>query len=267
MPGATYYVQGVPANLSNFDPSKIDEVLKDSCLRAVEPLDLELLKSKNIRFYTNWVTVTEDNAKELLKIVSGNIGSTIIPTGYKIMNGGKLDMLTVRRFGKKIYVTGDLKIYEEDAAALDLIENLYVEGNVKIADKIADVFFEKCSKYGNLTVYKGEWIDVNHSEYTISNEVLQDMEEGATFNISSSNVEILPEVTPELLSQKVHEIYLKNSKLTLSLEQQKALRKKINNSTSSDINIREFEKPEEAPAKPENRDIKTTRINCSYYAL
>lgn len=265
--GATYYVQGVPSNLSNFNPAKINEVLKDTCLRAVEPLDFELLKSKNIHFYTSWVTTTEDNAEELMKIVRGNIGSTIIPSGYKIMNGGRLDMLAIRRFGKNIYVDGDLKIYEEDAEALDLIDNLYVAGEVRIADSIADVFFKKCSRYGKLKVYKGEWIEVKNSEYTISNELLQDMDNGATFNISSSNVEILPEVTKELLSQKIHEINLKSSKLTLSLEQQKTLTKKINDSISSDISIREFEKIEKEEPKPENNNISNTRINCSYYAL
>jgi hypothetical protein len=271
IPGATYFVQGIPSNLDNIMGKLADDshnMLENMGLKAVEPIDLQLLKSKNIHFETGWVTTIEENAEELMKIVSGYIGNTIIPTGYKIMEGGRLDMMAIRRFGNHIYVRGDLEICAEDADALAALEQLYVTGSVRIADSVADDFFGKCSKYGKLTVYKGEWIDISCTECKIRAELLEDMDNGVTFNFLDSNVEILSDVSAELLLEKVHGISLSDSTLTISVKQQKALSKKVHNEDSTII-IREYEdnqKPEPDP-EPQKPNVAETRINCSYYKL
>lgn len=273
VPGTVYYVQGVPSDMGAIGDGNMDE-LKKTALHATEPLDLELLKSKNIRFYTTWVTAIEENAEQLLKIIDGCIGSTIIPAGYKIMQGGKLDMLAVRRFGKRIYVEGDLEVQAENSDALAALEGLIVTGNTRIADSVADEFFKKCTKYNGLTVFKGEWINVSDTDYTINTELLNSLENGGTFNIADSTVQIEPDVAPEMLLNKVYEIFLNDSTLTVSLNQQNALRKRIHNNDSS-VNIREYERakepePEPAPetdSEPEEQDILVTKINCAYYKL
>jgi len=117
--GSTYCVLGIPSNMGNKGNDlmgKSQIVLRESGIMAVDPLDLELLKNKNVRFDTSWVTVSEDNAEQLLPLVEGYIGMTLIPSGYKIMRGGILDSLAIRRFGVRIYVDGDLQIHAGEAA-------------------------------------------------------------------------------------------------------------------------------------------------------
>lgn len=269
VPGTTYFVQGIPSNISGIGKGMAKgaaSVLKNTGIRAVEPLDLEALKSKNIRFYTGWVTALEENAEQLMKMVDGCLGNTVIPSGYSIMQGGRLDKLALRRFGKRIYVDGDLEIREEDAEVLAAVEHLVVEGKVRLADSIADIFFEKCTKYGKLTVYQGEWMDISRTEYTLNKELLEESEKGITFNIVDSSVEIAPDVTAELLLEKIHEIFLHHSTLTISLSQQNALRKLVRNNEGN-ITIREYESKKQSEPAPVKKDYIETKINSSYYKL
>lgn len=90
------------------------------------------------------------------------------------------------------------------------------------------------------------------------------MDEGATFSFSDSEIKILPDVSIELLLEKIHEIILNHCTLALNLKQQNALRKKITNK-KSDIAISEYERKSEP--KPEKQDFIETKINCAYYKL
>lgn len=267
--GSTYCVLGIPSNMGNKGNDlmgKSQIVLKESGIMAVDPLDLELLKNKNVRFDTSWVTVSEDNAEQLLPLVEGYIGMTLIPSGYKIMRGGILDSLAIRRFGVRIYVDGDLQIHAGEADALAAVEQLQVNGKVIVADSLADTFFAKCSQYGDLTVYKGEWIESVGSEVLLDREMLEALEEGATFRFEESNVEIAMDIPIELLSKKLHGIILEDSSLTLGLSQHKALLKKIENH-NSDLMIREHIQQAKPKQEPETKTITETRINTTYYKL
>lgn len=267
--GATYFVQGIPediGNLGDIGSGDFSETLKNNGIQALEPLDLELLKKKDLHFYTSWITTIEENAEQLMKRVEGFIGNTVVPAGYKIMKGGRLDSLAIRRFGKKIYVDGNLEITAEDAGALAAVEALQVAGTVTISDDLADAFFEKTSNYGDVRVYKGEWEEIFSSDYILNNELLESMENGVTFNCIDAEVEILPEVSLELLAEKVHKIILKNSRLKLNLKQQTKLRKKIEN-IDGEVVVAELVKEPEVEVQKEMPKFIETKINCSSYKL
>lgn len=268
IPGTTYFVQGIPADLKGLNDigtGNMDALLMSTGLRAIEPLDLEALKNRNIRFYTNWVTTLEENAEQLMQMVDGYIGTTIIPAGYRVMPGGS-DMIAIRGFGKRVYVEGDLEINAKDAGALSAIEQLQVMGHVRLAESAADIFFEKCSKYGDLTVYQGEWVNLNNTDYTISKESLEEMEEGATFNFKNSTIQISPDVPAKLLSAKIYNIFLNNSDLTISLHQQNTIQK-LSNSKNSEIHIREIEATKQPEPEPQQQDFIETKINTACYKL
>lgn len=267
--GSTYCVLGIPSNMGNFGKDlmgKSQIAFKESGIMAIDPLDFDLLKNKNIQFDTCWVTVSEGNAEQLLPLVEGYIGMTIIPSGFKMMRGGMLDRLAIRRFGVRIYVDGDLQIHAGEADALAAVEQLQVNGRVIVADSLADTFFSKCSEYGDLTVYKGEWIENVGSEILLDREMLEASEEGATFRFEECNVEIAIDIPIELLSKKLHRIILQESSLTLGLSQHKALLKKIENH-NSDLMIREHIEQAEPKQEPETKTITETRINTTYYKL
>jgi hypothetical protein len=267
--GSTYFVMGIPPNMGKDNNDLLGKgqvLLKENGIMAVNPLDLELLKNKNIRFDTCWVTVSEDNAEQLLPLVEGYIGMTIIPSGLKIMQGGKLDRLAIRRFGTRIYVDGDLQIHASEADAIEAVEQLEVSGRVIVADSLADAFLVKCKQYEDLTVYQGEWIEHVGSKMLLDREMLEASEEGATFRFEDADAEIAMDVPVELLLEKLHGIILQDSSLTLGLSQQKALIKKIENH-DSDLIIREDIQQAEPKQEPETKTYTETRINTSYYKL
>jgi len=267
--GSIYSVQGIPSNMDDLGrdiTGKAQQLLKETGIVAVEPLDLELLANKNIRFDTRWLTVSEDNAEHLMPFVEGYVGVTIIPAGFTIMQGGQLDRLAVRRFGTRIYVDGDLQIHAEEADALTAVEQLQVSGKVVVADSLADAFFAKCTQYGDVTVYQGEWIAHVGSDALVDSELLEQFEEGATYHFIDANVEISVDTSVELLSEKLHRIILQDSSLTLGLGQHKALNKKIDN-YKSDIIIREHIQQDEPKPEPETKAYTETYINTAYYKL
>ncbi|WP_042169608.1 hypothetical protein [Paenibacillus gorillae] len=273
--GSIYSVQGIPSKKNKLGNGLIG-TFKEIGIIATEPLDFELLKSKNIRFNTSWVTVSEDNAEQLLPFVEGYVGMTIIPSNFKIMRGGKLDRLSVRRFGTRIYVDGDLQIDADAADTLAAVEQLQVTGRVTVADSLADDFFAKCQQYGDVTVYQGEWIEHTGSEMLLNSEMLEGLAGGATLYLEEADVELAADTPVQLLADKLHGIILKNSSLTLGLNQQKVLLKKIEN-YDSDLIIREQVQPvdlEQEPQpetrsepEPETKTYVETRINTSYYKL
>jgi len=267
--GSTYFVQGFPSNLNDLNhdsTGKAQQLLKETGIVAVEPLDLELLTNKNIRFDTRWLTVSEDNAEHLLPFVEGYVGVTIIPSGFKIMQGGKLDRLAIRRFGTRIYVDGDLQIHADEADALTAVEQLQVSGKVIVADSLADAFFAKCTQYEDVTVYQGEWIEHVGSDALVDREALEQSEEGTTFHFIDANVEISTDTPVGLLSEKLHRIILRDSSLTLGLGQHKVLNKKIDNH-KSDIIIREHIQEVVPKQEPETKAYTETYINTAYFKL
>lgn len=268
VPGTTYFVQGMPADLNGLAGGINNplNLLKEIGLKAMEPLDLDLLKSKNIRFYTGWVTTLEENAGELLKMIDGSMGTTIIPAGYKTMPGGKLDMLSIRRFGKRLFVEGNLEVHEKALEALNTVEDMIVTGDVILADPVADVFFGKCQKYGDLTVYQGEWMEIKENEFSVSRELLEGCQNGATLCIKDSTVQIDSDLPADLLTEKIHQIIIRDSVLTMSLHQQNVINKLLR-SNDSHIKIREHEEVKQPEPEPVKEDVIETKINCSYYKL
>lgn len=155
----------------------------------------------------------------------------------------------------------------EDAKALAAVEELYVTGNVHIDDGLINIFLEKHPKYKELLTFSGELIDINDMEFCVDNKFLKNINTCATLNFLNSNVEISPEVSSEIISEKIHKIYLNDSTLTIGLNQQNILRRKIHN-TNGDVLLREFENTEEiVPNEPYKKDFIETRVNCSYYKL
>ena len=78
--------------------------------------------------------------------------------------------------------------------------------------------------------------------------------------------ELISKLPPELLSKKLYEIFLNESMLTISLNQQNTLHKLIHNNNSN-IEIREHESIKQPEPEPEKKNISETVINSAYYKL
>ena len=99
----------------------------------VDPqLDAEKLRSKGVTFSTKEVIISQSKVEPLIDLIDENAEIIIVPDGTAVV----LDDITLnedalRRYGKQLYVIGDVTV-GEDADALDEIKYLNIRGDVKV---------------------------------------------------------------------------------------------------------------------------------------
>ena len=84
----------------------------------------------------------------------------ILPEGVTFVDDDlKLTPAAVRRYGSKLYVTGDVNIPAESGKALEKVEYLHAGGDVTIAAALEDAFYAiPDAEYSELCVLKGRLI-------------------------------------------------------------------------------------------------------------
>ena len=99
----------------------------------VDPqLDADKLRAKGVTFSTKEVIISQSNVEPLIDLIDENAEIIIVPDGTAVV----LDDITLnedalRRYGKQLYVIGDVTV-AEDADALDEIQYLNIRGDVKV---------------------------------------------------------------------------------------------------------------------------------------
>lgn len=99
----------------------------------VDPqLDADKLRAKGVTFSTKEVIISQSNVEPLIDLIDENAEIIIVPDGTAVV----LDDITLnedalRRYGKQLYVIGDVTV-AEDADALDEIKYLNIRGDVTV---------------------------------------------------------------------------------------------------------------------------------------
>ena len=99
----------------------------------VDPqLDADKLRAKGVTFSTKEVIISQSNVEPLIDLIDENAEIIIVPDGTAVV----LDDITLnedalRRYGKQLYVIGDVTV-SENADALDEIQYLNIRGDVKV---------------------------------------------------------------------------------------------------------------------------------------
>ena len=102
-------------------------------LIMVDPqLDGAALRSKGASFCSKEVLVAQSKVEELVDLIDKQSQLIIVPDHtVVVLDDITLDETTVRRYGKKLYVIGDVTVPEQ-RADLDGLEYLNVRGDVKV---------------------------------------------------------------------------------------------------------------------------------------
>ena len=102
----------------------------------VDPeLDADKLKAKDLRFSTKEVIISQSKVEALIDLIDERAEIIIVPDGTSVvLDDIKLDEDTLRRYGKQLYVIGDVTV-PEDADTLDELKYLNVRGDVKVPEK------------------------------------------------------------------------------------------------------------------------------------
>jgi len=99
----------------------------------VDPqLDAQKLKDKGVSFSTKEVIVSESKVEGLLDLIDEKAEIILVPDGTAVvLDDITLDEDALRRYGKKLYIIGDVTV-GEDADALDEVKYLTIRGDVKV---------------------------------------------------------------------------------------------------------------------------------------
>lgn len=109
----------------------------------VDPeLDAQILKTKGASFCSKEVIVAQSKVEALLELIDETAEIIIVPDGTAVvLDDVTLDEATLHRYGKKLYVIGDVKV-PGNAHALEELEYLNVRGDAKVPREHKEKFLE-----------------------------------------------------------------------------------------------------------------------------
>lgn len=174
-------------------------------LIMVDPkLDPEALVKKGARFSAPEAIIAESKVEDLIDLIDERTEIVIVPDGTAVLNDDvELDETTLQRYGKKLYILGDVTAEGNAAGAVEQLEYLNIRGDVVTAANVKGSLLKKAEEIaGDIQVYYGKVLrDV--PELKVSADML-DMEEDGVTAVDCAIVKIDPEVPAALIREKLH---------------------------------------------------------------
>ena len=166
-------------------------------------LDGEKLAAKGASFSSREVIVAESKVESLIDLIDEKAEIIIVPDGTAVINDDVvLDDLTVKKYGNKLYIIGDVTIVPEAAAVLAGLEYLNIQGDISVPAALKDVLMEHLTQHsGELKVIKGTLL-----RGKISARITKAMLEGAAEGICADgcvNVILDGDIPGELILEKL----------------------------------------------------------------
>ena len=165
--------------------------------------DFDKLLEKNVKFYAEKVYIRSSHLEKALPLFNIEAEVVEIPDECAVLMADN-DTLTehiVSSYGKKLFVIGDIVINKESGSALDSIEQLIVDGEVKIDKRSIDRFNEIGAKCKKLVVIEGFLIS-DKVIFTLDKKTLEDHEEGVRIS-DCALLHIDKDISPELISERL----------------------------------------------------------------
>ena len=167
-------------------------------------LDTEKLRSRNVRFAAKTALIAESLAEAVVPMLSEDTDILIVPDGTKFFGfDARMNKRFLKKFGTKAYINGDLTVEDDAEEILKEIEYLYVNGNVKISEALADAFEDVDAHYDELVIQKkvGKIIE-DHVRATVDKALLEKYADGILVT-DCATVHIAKDVPGELILERL----------------------------------------------------------------
>ena len=104
----------------------------------VDPqLDAAILEKKGVTFSTKEVVIAESKVESMIGLIDEKAEIAIVPDGTAVvLDDVELDEMTLKKYGAKLYIVGDLKVGEEAGPLLEQIEYLNIRGDASVAEEL-----------------------------------------------------------------------------------------------------------------------------------
>lgn len=165
-------------------------------------VDVEALVSKNVRFVTERFLVREELIEKSIVMFEENVELDVVPAGYAyIGEETELNEDLVRRYGKRLYIDGNLTLGAESENCFDQVEKLWVNGDVRLLERQKEAFARVDASYGKLVFVKGRYIS-NKARAVVDEALLEASPDGIEIG-NCAILKVKKGVSPELILEKL----------------------------------------------------------------
>ena len=172
----------------------------------VDPqLDAEKLRSKGVTFSTKEVIISQSKVEPLIDLIDENAEIIIVPDGTAVV----LDDITLnedalRRYGKQLYVIGDVTV-AEDADALDEIKYLNIRGDVKVPQAHKEKLLRVLTEIsGEVEIAKPKGAVLEDKPYLKITKWMLEQQPLGLYVSDCAVVKIADDIPKELITQRLH---------------------------------------------------------------
>jgi len=175
--------------------------VKNKVVIADDTLDILSLIEKGTSFITKKAVIAEKLLENAVKLFEDDTEINVIPAGYTYVQDEDLNDLTIKKYGDKLYVDGDLKVTSKSEKALEQLTGLTVNGTVLVLERLADKLLNLNIEYKDLKYIKDKII-CDKGLFSVSKNTISRYHEGVMI-CDCGLVKIDPDITPEEIEEKL----------------------------------------------------------------
>ena len=234
--------------------------------------DFEKLKSANVKLIADKVYLRQSHLEAALPIFNIEAEVVEVPDACKIYisEDGKFSLQTVKSLCKDIFVIGDVTIKSEDREALESVNTLIVDGNLRIDESLVETFNSIGAKCSNLVVLKGFSL-CDRPIISVDKSILDNHPEGVSVS-DCALVKLDKNISADLIRERLK--ISDCAKINCSEEQKAAVTEVstdvafISSKSSGGLKSFLFKNASEPDYYDhEDRDNDTKYVNVEYYEL
>lgn len=173
----------------------------------VDPqLDAKKLEQKGVSFSSGEVIIAESKVEDMISLIDEKAEIVIVPDGTAVtLDDVELDEATLKKYGAKLYIIGDLTVRESAAEVLGKLEYLNVQGDILVEESVKQQLLAVVTEFsGEIRIIKRP--KGRHIEDKISLRITRWMLEQEPDGISVSDcmkVTLEEDIPGELILEKL----------------------------------------------------------------
>lgn len=166
-------------------------------------IDMEKLNAKGTKFAAKRIVIAESLVSDLVQMFDEGAEIVRVPDGAKLIDDDvELKPKTIKKYGAKLCVTGDVSI--QDAEALSDLEYLFADGTVSVNKELEDAFDEIDSVVDELRIIDRDLGYITDRPIVkIGSTVLGKYSSGVRVE-DCARVTLSEDLTPEDIMDKLH---------------------------------------------------------------
>lgn len=167
-----------------------------------DDIDFGKLAAMEVRFVTRELLVAESLAETAIPLFPPDTEITVLPDHCAYVgDDAKLDGSLIRRWGRKLYINGDLTLEPDSVPWLEQVSFLKVNGDILAPQSLSEAVSTVAVSYRQLRIIGGRLIQDKVS-VTVDRAMLESTADGVTL-IDCVDVHLRPDVEPEMIRQRL----------------------------------------------------------------